>query len=300
LVAGALYFNSGAVTPADKGMRVYDGAVWIPASAAQEAALVTYEFVATAGQTTFSGNDANGLPLTYIAGGVIVALNGVVLRPGDDFTATNGSSIVLASAAALNDELVAYAFASFDVANTYTQAQIDTALATKQNSLGYTPVNRAGDTMTGGLTLGGALNLGSTGQIVFPATQNASSDANTLDDYEEGTWTPLSGDGTTPITSVNKAVYIKIGKLVTIELDCTPNSPNPGNNFFITGLPFAGSSSGAGSGGGGVGYTFGAAAIGVHVTGATTSLYFQNVVTNGNFNVSGVRLIFSISYTTSN
>jgi chemotaxis protein histidine kinase CheA len=131
LVAGALYFNDGTVTVEDKGMRVYDGGTWIAASAAQEAALVTYEFVATAGQTTFSGNDANGLPLTYIAGGVIVALNGVVLRPGDDFTATNGSSIVLASAAALNDELVAYAFASFDVANTYTQAQIDTALAGK-------------------------------------------------------------------------------------------------------------------------------------------------------------------------
>jgi hypothetical protein len=131
LVAGALYFNSGAVTLDDKGMWVYDGGTWIKASSAQQAALTTYEFVATAGQTTFSGNDANGLALTYIAGGVIVALNGVVLRPGDDFTATNGSSIVLASAAALNDELVAYAFASFDVANTYTQAQIDTALAGK-------------------------------------------------------------------------------------------------------------------------------------------------------------------------
>jgi hypothetical protein len=133
LVTGALYFNSGAVTPADKGMRVYDGAVWIPASAAQEAALVTYEFVATAGQTTFSGADANGLALTYIAGGVIVSLNGVVLRPGDDFTATNGSSIVLASAASLNDEVVAYAFNSFDIANTYTQAQIDAGLALKAN-----------------------------------------------------------------------------------------------------------------------------------------------------------------------
>jgi hypothetical protein len=133
LVAGALYFNSGAVTLDDKGMWVYDGGTWIQASSAQQAALVTYEFVATAGQTTFSGNDANGLALTYIAGGVIVALNGVVLRPGDDFTATNGSSIVLASAASLNDEVVAYAFASFDIANTYTQAQVDAALALKAN-----------------------------------------------------------------------------------------------------------------------------------------------------------------------
>jgi hypothetical protein len=122
------------VTLEDKGMWVYDGGTWIKASSAQQAALVTYEYVATAGQTTFSGNDANGLPLTYIAGGVIVALNGVVLRPGDDYTATNGSSIVLASAAALNDELQAFAFASFDIANTYTQAQTDALLDSKAST----------------------------------------------------------------------------------------------------------------------------------------------------------------------
>ena len=125
LVAGALYFNSGAVTLDDKGMWVYDGGTWIKASAAQQAALTTFEFVATAGQTTFSGADANGLSLTYIAGGVIVALNGVVLRPGDDYTATNGSSIVLGVGASAGDELVAYAFASFNIANTYSTAQTD-------------------------------------------------------------------------------------------------------------------------------------------------------------------------------
>lgn len=131
LAAGALYFNNGTVTLDDKGMWVYDGGTWIKASSAQQASLTTYEFVATAGQTTFTGNDANGLALTYIAGGVIVALNGVVLRPGDDFTASNGSSIVLTAAAALNDELQAFAFASFNIANTYTQAQADALLAAK-------------------------------------------------------------------------------------------------------------------------------------------------------------------------
>ncbi len=39
-----------------------------------------------------------------------------------------------------------------------------------------------------------ALPLGS-GQITFPATQNPSADANTLDDYEEGTWTPVDSSG---------------------------------------------------------------------------------------------------------
>ena len=94
--------------------------------------MVTYEYLATAGQTSFSGADAGGLTLSYIAGGLIVSLNGAILRPGDDYTATNGTTVVLASGAALNDEVAMYAFSSFNVANTYTQAQIDTLLAGKQ------------------------------------------------------------------------------------------------------------------------------------------------------------------------
>jgi hypothetical protein len=120
LVVGALYYNS-----IEGEMRVYDGAQWLAASASQPAALVTFEYVATAGQTTFTGNDANGVALSYISGSVVVALNGVVLRPGDDYTATNGTSIMLASGALVGDELMVFAFASFVVANTYTKAEVD-------------------------------------------------------------------------------------------------------------------------------------------------------------------------------
>ena len=140
LVVGALYYR----TTAPIGMKVYDGAQWLEASAAQQAALVTYEYVATAGQTTFSGPDANALTLAYIAGGLIVSLNGVVLRSGDDYTATNGTSIVLTVAAALNDELNAYAFSSFNVANTYTQAQSDAKYAQLAATQTFTKAQRGG------------------------------------------------------------------------------------------------------------------------------------------------------------
>jgi hypothetical protein len=53
--------------------------------------------------------------------------------------------------------------------------------------------------------------------ITFPATQSASANANTLDDYEEGTWTPSQGAGLTVVgffTSVGS--YVKIGRMVTI------------------------------------------------------------------------------------
>ena len=147
--------------------------------------------------------------------------------------------------------------------------------------------------------VGNATPAASGAGITFPATQSASSDVNTLDDYEEGTWIPKCGDGTTNISSVNKAVYTKVGKLVTIELDCTVNNPNPGTTNYITNLPFPGSNGSAGNGGTCVGYNDGSVVLGVHVTAATTTLYFLAPATNTSPNISGLRVIFSISYTTS-
>ena len=86
-----------------------------------------------------------------------------------------------------------------------------------------------------------ALDLGSTGQIVFPATQNASANANTLDDYEEGTWTasisaPVNMSGVT----WNSGSYTKIGNLVTVQgsLSCTITSSNTLTYVSLI-LPFA-------------------------------------------------------------
>ena len=70
-----------------------------------------YEFTATEGQTTFSGSDINSNTLTYVPGAIQVHLNGIILRNAD-FTAINGSSIVLASSASLNDELVVSTFSN--------------------------------------------------------------------------------------------------------------------------------------------------------------------------------------------
>ncbi len=113
LIIGALYFD----TTTGK-MRAYTSSGWVDASSAQQAALTKYKFVATAGQTTFSGTDANGLGLSYLAGGEVVALNGVVLvGGGDDYTASNGTSVVLTVGATVGDTLEVYAFASFSIAS---------------------------------------------------------------------------------------------------------------------------------------------------------------------------------------
>ena len=112
LVAGSLYFNSTA-----NEMRVYDGGNWIPASSAGTASLLNYNYTATAGQTTFSGVDDNAATLSYTQQNLIVTLNGVVLEDGTDYTASNGTSIVLTAAAAAGDELNIVAFKSFTTAD---------------------------------------------------------------------------------------------------------------------------------------------------------------------------------------
>jgi len=89
----------------------------------------TYEYTATASQVTFTGVDDNGATLSYSPNILQVFLNGVLLAPGDDYTATNGTSIVLTSGAALNDILVAVVFGTFDIADTYTQGETDALLA---------------------------------------------------------------------------------------------------------------------------------------------------------------------------
>ena len=94
------------------------------------------------------------------------------------------------------------------------------------------------------LGVGGATPSASGSGITFPATQSASSDVNTLDDYEEGTWTPVisaNGSGSPTFTLVAASGnYIKIGRQVTITCSYQYSSIGTvgGSYAFMTGLPF--------------------------------------------------------------
>tara|TARA_R100001460_G_scaffold29909_5_gene59254 strand:- start:6135 stop:7772 length:1638 start_codon:yes stop_codon:yes gene_type:complete len=81
----------------------------------------TYEYTATANQTTFSGSDANSATLSYTVGNIFVYLNGVLLVDTDDYTATNGTSVVLASGAAVNDKVQIASFFGSAVKSINTQ-----------------------------------------------------------------------------------------------------------------------------------------------------------------------------------
>ena len=97
---------------------------------------------------------------------------------------------------------------------------------------------------TDALTLAGQLIISgvAAGQIVFPATQNASSNANTLDDYEEGTWTPVIGGsgGTSGQTYTDQeGTYVKIGQLVFVRGNTLfSNKGTITGDLQLQGLPF--------------------------------------------------------------
>jgi hypothetical protein len=122
LLVGALYFDTTANL-----MKVYDGSSWVDAGSAVNGTAERSVYTATGGQTTFSA--------TYDVGFVDVYLNGVKLVVGTDFTATNGTSVVLATGATAGDSVDIVAYGAFSVADTYTQAAADARFLRVTNNL---------------------------------------------------------------------------------------------------------------------------------------------------------------------
>jgi hypothetical protein len=95
--------------------------------------------------------------------------------------------------------------------------------------------------------------------VAFPATQVDATDANTLDDYEEGTWTPTDGSGAALVLVVDHAIYTKIGRHVFGQAKITYPATASGATAQINGLPFASAkqtAAAAGSDGGNVTWAF--------------------------------------------
>jgi hypothetical protein len=74
--------------------------------------------------------------------------------------------------------------------------------------------------------------------IAFPATQNAIADVNTLDDYEEGSWTPIDSSGAALTFAAATGTYTKIGRIVIASFHVTYPATADGSNAIIGGLPF--------------------------------------------------------------
>jgi len=98
-------------------------------------------------------------------------------------------------------------------------------------------ITQAGSYVLKGGTTTAAAGVG----IIFPATQVASANANSLDDYEEGTWTPTVEGSTSPGTggyTTQIGRYTRIGRVVTCQAYIAWTSHTGTGNLYLTGLPF--------------------------------------------------------------
>jgi hypothetical protein len=149
--------------------------------------------------------------------------------------------------------------------------------------------NLTGPIVSTTIGVGGTTPSTSGSGVSFPATQSASSDANTLDDYEEGTWTPSQGGGLTVVgTFSSSGRYTKIGRQVFVvgDVSGTTSVTATAGAVFAGNLPFTVGSS----------YNTGTATntgIGTGVVvmafGGSTNVYSSGAITGGG-------IFFSVVY----
>lgn len=196
-----------------------------------------YNYTATALQTTFSGSDNNTRTLSYAVGKIQVYLNGVLLDPYIDYTATNGTSVVLTAGATAGDFLQIFAFPQFnsaaDTFNEYffTPSEGQTVLSgtdTEGNVLrytigsikvfnngvlmspdtDYTAIDGTSVTFTVGLSLGDEVQINSYPQVSSrPAYEDVKVTAGIyvggtssnylMNEFKKGSFTPVVTGGTT-------------------------------------------------------------------------------------------------------
>ncbi len=202
----------------------------------------------------FSVLDSTGATITGTsAGGVSVhtLLDGTVHTDTVAQTPTRGS-LVKGNSTPAWDELVIGAAARVLRSDGSDASWAQVALATDVS--GTLPVANGGTGATT-FTSGGVLQGAGTGAITaslvpavngikFPATQVDSGDVNTLDDYEEGTFTPVLGGATSEsgqTYSTQQGNYVKIGSLVHVGIYMQfSNKGTITGNLVVKGLPFAG------------------------------------------------------------
>jgi len=126
---GDLWFDTTA-----GAMKVYGASGWQAAGSSVNGVENSVEYTATAGQTSFTA--------TYDPGYLNVFLNGVKLD-STDYTATDGSTVVLDTGAALNDSVFIQSFGTFELADHYSKTASDARF-----------LGLAGGTMTGNVSLG--------------------------------------------------------------------------------------------------------------------------------------------------
>jgi len=127
-----------------------------------------FVYQATAGQTSFSGSDANSNTLTYSDGEYVdVYQNGILLKPATDYTSTTGTTVVLVTGASVSDVVEIVVYDAFSIANSYTKSESDT----RYPFLGNDSIIRTnGQTISADITISSTTNALSAGPITVGAS----------------------------------------------------------------------------------------------------------------------------------
>lgn len=181
---GDLYFNT-----TDDALKVYTATGWVDVASSVNGTANRFAFTATQNQTTFSGADDDNNTLAYDAGFVDVYMNGVKLVDGSDFTASNGTSIVLPTGADLDDVIYVVAYGTFSLANLSIGDLTDvnlTGLANESVLIYNSTTNRfePGTSLTGS-----QINLGDNEKILL-------GDDNDLEIFHSGSHSFIKDTGT--------------------------------------------------------------------------------------------------------
>jgi len=202
------------------------------------------------------GSLAGGYPLAKeslanVNPGALSAITGSATAADDVFLMydTSATSMKKITRAELNNAIEADALASVTITGgtiNGTSVGASTASSGAFTTLSASGTSTLAAVNSGALAVTGAISateiISANKGITFPATQVASANANTLDDYEEGTWTPtilFNGANAGMTYSSQVGLYTKVGNLVTVccrvHLSAKGASTGPAN---IGGLPF--------------------------------------------------------------
>jgi hypothetical protein len=258
--AGPVSGSAGPVTAralvtADlpSGALVNGGALGTPSSG--NGSNITNVNAATLGGATFAAPGA-------IGGGTAAAVSATTVSASDVITVPNSYYFKIKDVAGTGGAAFFGAASNNTFATTGNDLQISVGLATQNVNIGtaaaaspWINVNSSGGTwraggniiytvtatgvaVTGALSATGLLDLSgaAAGQIKFPATQNASADANTLDDYDQ--YTAASAACTGAITTAAVWKLTKVGNVVTLTLPVVVGTASAaGNITFGTSIP---------------------------------------------------------------
>jgi hypothetical protein len=264
---------------------------------------VTSAGVAVTGTLSATGGitGAAGSFTTVSATGTISKINSAATQ--DDFLAVSGSTTAAAYATVYNTTGALLFGIENSVGNNLFPGA--TAYAAVFGTQGNTPVHIAANNAivatvsSTGLAVTGLVDISAatSGQIKFPATQNASANANTLDDYEEGTFTVTDQSGAGLTFSNNTGRYVKVGGLVYFAMDVIFPTTASVTNIALS-LPFQSGTSCAFSAAVGYSNSGSIPSAYIGISQSSVSLYSTTGVAVTNVTFSGKELAISGCYPT--